>query len=145
MIDGMAEVNGSKWFLKDGVLHRNDGPAIEDSDGATAWYHKGHLHREDGPAIECVDGHKEWWINGKRHREDGPAIIGKHGDTHWYRNGKPHREDGPAIKWAGGIEWYLDGSRLTEEEFNQWLAKKSLNEKLQETLEPRYKDKKKKI
>ena len=30
-----------------------------------------------------------------------------------------HREDGPAIEFAfGGKEWYINGIRLTEEEFN---------------------------
>lgn len=24
------------------------------------------LHREDGPAIEYTDGNNEWWINGRR-------------------------------------------------------------------------------
>lgn len=23
------------------------------------------LHREDGPAVERSDGHKEWWVNNK--------------------------------------------------------------------------------
>ena len=32
------------------------------------------LHREDGPAYETTDGYKAWHINGKLHREDGPAM-----------------------------------------------------------------------
>jgi hypothetical protein len=35
---------------------------------------KGTLHREDGPAVEHTNGFKAWYINGLRHREDGPAI-----------------------------------------------------------------------
>jgi hypothetical protein len=43
-------------------------------------YLNGVLHREDGPAIifYYVNGniwHEEYWLNGKRHREDGSAII----------------------------------------------------------------------
>ena len=34
----------------------------------------GKLHREDGPAIEDSDGDKYWYLNDKLHREDGPAI-----------------------------------------------------------------------
>ena len=34
------------------------------------------LHREDGPAFEGSDGSKEWRINGKLHREDGPLLNG---------------------------------------------------------------------
>lgn len=33
------------------------------------------LHREDGPAKEFTNGHKEWWFFGVLHRADGPAKI----------------------------------------------------------------------
>ena len=61
------------WHWK-GQRHREDGPAIEGTDGFRSWYQNGLLHREDGPAIEGVDGRKEWWRNGQFHREEGPAI-----------------------------------------------------------------------
>ena len=38
------------------------------------WCLHGCLHREDGPAVETSDGIREWWINGDLHREDGPAC-----------------------------------------------------------------------
>ena len=38
--------------LKTNLLHREDGPAIEKSNGYKFWYRQGKLHREDGPAIE---------------------------------------------------------------------------------------------
>jgi len=41
--------------------------------------------------------------------------------TEW-RNleGQLHRVDGPAREWADGDkEWYLNGKRLSEEEFNK--------------------------
>ena len=31
-------------------------------------------HRENGPAIEWTNGSRIWYINGRRHRENGPAI-----------------------------------------------------------------------
>jgi hypothetical protein len=34
----------------------------------------GKLHREDGHAVEYTNGYKLWFLNGKHHREDGPAI-----------------------------------------------------------------------
>lgn len=34
----------------------------------------GLLHRENGPAVEYPDGSKEWFLNHQRHRNDGPAI-----------------------------------------------------------------------
>ena len=56
--------------------------------GLTSWKVNGILHREDGPAIEHPDGTKSWWINGKRHREDGPAIEYNDGEKYWFLNNK---------------------------------------------------------
>lgn len=64
----------------------------------------------------------------------------------WYNNGELHREDGPAVEWPyGSKEWYLNGVELTEEEFNVWLAKKNLNEKLNVILDDKQSVKKVKI
>ena len=30
----------------------------------TVWQHQGLVHREDGPAITFDDGKKEYWLNG---------------------------------------------------------------------------------
>ena len=77
------------------------------------------FHREDGPAIEYTNGYKEWFIDGKLHREDGPAVEYTNGYKEWYINGKRHREDGPAIDDVNGYKsWYINGKHLTEEEFN---------------------------
>ena len=38
---------------------------VHDS-GDKYWYLNGKLHREDGPAIEYSDGYKAWYIDGKR-------------------------------------------------------------------------------
>ena len=59
----------------------------------TEWYLNGKRHREDGPAIEWSDGDKEWYLNGKRHREDGPAIESSNGDKEWYLNGEELSEE----------------------------------------------------
>ena len=42
-------------------MHRVDGPAVEATSGATAWYQAGELHRDDGPAVEGADGTREWY------------------------------------------------------------------------------------
>jgi hypothetical protein len=58
---------GSKFYYKDkamNILHREDGPAIEDADGHKEWWMDGNLHREDGPAVEYADGDKCWYLNG---------------------------------------------------------------------------------
>ena len=88
-----------RYFNTLGELHRVHGPAVEYSDGDSAWYHSGQRHRLDGPAVECTGGGggKYWYQNGFLHREDGPAIIFEDGD-----------------KW-----WYINGKELTEAEFNQ--------------------------
>ena len=86
------------WYNKEGVYHREDGPAVS-SEGYKAWYINGLRHREDGPAIEWKDGYKAWYI-GLLHREDGPA----------------HREDGPAVERKDGIKvWYLNGKEISKE------------------------------
>ncbi len=57
---------GSKFYYKDRemtILHREDGPAVEWSDGDKKWWIDGKLHRTDGPAVECSDGSKVWYIH----------------------------------------------------------------------------------
>ena len=36
-----------------------------DSSGSKFWRLNGKLHREDGPAVELSNGDKSWYINGK--------------------------------------------------------------------------------
>jgi len=87
---------GNKSYYLNGLLHREDGHAFEDSNGGKAYYINGRLHREDGPAIEWKNGYKEWCISGMRHREDGPARI-----------------------WEGRIqyeEYYIHGTYFLHEE-----------------------------
>lgn len=38
---------------------------VEKEDGSKFWYRNGKLHREDGPAREYADGSKLWYQNGK--------------------------------------------------------------------------------
>ena len=104
----------TEWRIN-GKLHREDGPAIEYSNGNKSWkswYLNGKLHREDGPTIEWADGRKEWYRNGELHREDGPARE-YDGWKEWYRNGNIHREDGPAIECSSGDKyWYVNGKLI---------------------------------
>jgi hypothetical protein len=53
-------------------------------EGVETWVKDGKLHREDGPAIVWKDGSVEWWHKGERHREDGPAYIGSKGIKIYY-------------------------------------------------------------
>ena len=48
------------------------------------------------------------------------GIIINSETTTYYKNGKFHREDGPAVECGNGYkEWWIDGEKITEEEFNQ--------------------------
>ena len=57
--------NRTEWYNLDDELHRENGPAVEWTNGDKEWYLNGKLHREDGPAVEEANGDKEWWLNGK--------------------------------------------------------------------------------
>ncbi|MFS2318908.1 hypothetical protein RMQ97_13305 [Maricaulis sp. D1M11] len=97
-----------EWLI-DGLLHRNDGPAITvtDSDGIAvleAWFQNGLLHREDGPSQIERDMQTErvvtelWHSRGQLHRENGPAVINTDWETghvireQYFIRGKLHRE-----------------------------------------------------
>jgi hypothetical protein len=56
-----------RWYL-DGLLHREDGPAVLYPDGGREWWRFGQLHRDRGPAIERADGSEEWWQGGKQRK-----------------------------------------------------------------------------
>ncbi len=118
----MERANETKHWYKEGLWHREDGPAVEFSDGEKWWYKEGKRHRVDGPAVECFDGTKQWFLHGNLHREDGPAVEFSNGDKVWYKEGKCHRLDGPACEWADGRkEWYLEGKKYSEKDFNENL------------------------
>ena len=90
--------------------------------------------------------HEYWYKDNRLHREDGPAVTLKDGSKGWYLEGTYHREDGPAIEYSNGRQlWYVHGNPYTEDEFNQWLEKKKLNEKLTIELCVRKDEKKTKI
>lgn len=119
---------------------------MHEEEGVFKWYKNGKLHREDGPAIETLKRTKHWYINGERHRVDNPAVEWASGDREWYCNDKLHHEEGPAIEWADGKkEWYLNGKKIEEEEFNHWLMKKNLNQKLHSNFAQKQKEKRGKI
>ena len=57
---------GTKFYSTNGKLHRENGPAIEYTDGSKEWYVNGNLHRKDGPACEYTDGDTYWFIDDHR-------------------------------------------------------------------------------
>lgn len=114
---------GVQIWLKNGVHHRKDGPAIIRSGGEPfeakeEWFLKGQRHRVDGPAVIYPDGTEEWFFMGLSHREDGPAFTDSSGVFIWYFKGKIHREDGPAVIDSDNKkEWWLRGKKITPEEW----------------------------
>ena len=83
------------------------------------------IHREDGPAIEWSDGEKHYYINGKLHRENGPAIYWEDKYKQYYMkkyyiNGFLHNEDGPAVELPDGYqEYWLNGKRYSFEDWDR--------------------------
>lgn len=64
-IDGKHTINTDcAIYYKNGKIHREDGPAIEWSDGSQYWYFEGNLHRKNKPAVIQMAGLCEWWENG---------------------------------------------------------------------------------
>jgi hypothetical protein len=137
--------------MLNGQLHREDGPAIINTNGDKLWYLNDLLHREDGPAIERVNESKHWFLHGECHRADGPATEYKD-HTRYYLYNKLHRTDGPAVEWSNnsnsyqvwyflmsgltdykdieypveGKRWYLEDKEYTEEEYWRMLKLQAL-------------------
>ena len=61
----IVKIDRIEYTNENGQLHRENGPAIEHSNGSKYWYLNGKLHRENGPAIKHPDGSKFWYINNK--------------------------------------------------------------------------------
>ncbi len=93
------ELGTKRWYLN-GILHRDNQPAVEWFGGNNYWYKDGKLHREDGPAKEYNSGYGEWFIEGKRHRIDGPAV---------YKFGK--------------VSWWLDDIQYSEKDWTNIVSK----------------------
>ena len=105
-----------------------------DSFGHVRYFLDGMLHREDGPAVELSNGSKFWYIDNLHHRIDGPASIWYNGDMAWWHYGKRHRLDGPAIIWGAsssivpGEEWWYNDKQLdckSQVEFEKFLRLKA--------------------
>jgi len=87
-----------------------------DEVGSKRWELNGKLHREDGPALEHTNGNKYWLFDGAMHRDNGPAFETTDGHKAWYEHGRLHRLNGPAIKNDSHTVWYIHGKRFSSEE-----------------------------
>ena len=53
------------WIGKNKVYHREDGPAVLYDSGTEIWMKDGMWHRLDGPALSSKDFPNTYWINDK--------------------------------------------------------------------------------
>lgn len=61
---------------------------VVQEDGTAIWYKDGVVHRDDGPAIERQDGTLEWYFEGLRHNDRAPAVISADGERQWFQLGR---------------------------------------------------------
>ena len=105
---------GTKHWYRNGLRHREDGPASVSPNGTQRWYKNGVLHRDDGPAAILADGSEFWYKNGLQHRDDGPAVVWEDGSQWWYQNGELHRDNGPAVVYPDGKQyWWKNGKPVS--------------------------------
>ncbi len=104
-----------------GQLHSANGePSFIDAKGTGHWHNRGVLHREDGPAI---DGRhvQIWYRHGKIHRDDDePAIYEDQGRrVMYYKNDRPHRVFGPAVIEITSVgkesQFWINGQKYSDE------------------------------
>jgi hypothetical protein len=138
--DGCYEIITPKstyYYDKDDNLHRDDGPAVQDScdsDGREirAWYTHGKLNRRDGPALMYTQkdygeqNNAFWYTDGLLNSiNDEPASIVEDEDgctiETWYTNGVINRDgDKPAsilLDFNGEIvqrSWYKNGKKIKQ-------------------------------
>lgn len=56
---------GEVKYLKNDVMHREDGPAHITPSGKQKWYYMGKIHRLDGPAFIAANGDYCYFVDGK--------------------------------------------------------------------------------
>lgn len=109
-----------RYYDTKGRPHREDGPAVQYTNGAEYWYYRGTRHREGGPAIWVSENEYAWFHMGKYHREDGPALSYPDGEKAWYKYGRRHNLHGPAVIYKrddGQLkeEWWYEGRQYKDE------------------------------
>lgn len=87
-----------KLWLKDGKLHRDDGPSVVE------YYQNGRVES------------KMWFADDKFHREEGPAVI-----KYQYISTEPDKE-----KKIEQKEYFIEGRSISEEEFMKYTKIKNL-------------------
>ena len=69
LMPAVITARGAECWYRHGQLHSwNDEPSYSQEDGSRFWHKEGALHRVGGPAIVWRDGSEEWWEEGVRLR-----------------------------------------------------------------------------
>jgi len=105
----------TKRTFKDGKLHSYDDKPISyllDD----VWYDNGLVHRDNGPAVVRFDGMKRYYKHGKPHRELGqPVIEFPDGSEVYMTDEKIHRDgDKPAIILNANNGLFVDDKKKIE-------------------------------
>lgn len=59
----------------------------------TCWFKQGLLHNENGPAIQYPDYRKDWYVNGEKHIEEKPNAFYQDSDNEWWIEGTQYSEE----------------------------------------------------
>ncbi len=86
MVTKYEYINRVEYRDENGVLHREDGPAVIYNSGEENWYKKGRIHRENGLPAIIKKEYKLYIVNGKKHNEYGPGYENIDGTIWWYLN-----------------------------------------------------------
>lgn len=131
----MVETGGTKYWYKNGKLHKKDGPAVEYPNGGKEWWLYGMKHRDDGSAVEYPNDTCEYWKNGKLITNNDlkqkklmcileNSVCGinrKNGNIYYChekenKEGKKskefHRENDPAIEMANGDKYWCQNGEF---------------------------------
>ena len=71
-----------------------------------------------------IENGRSTWRNqaGELDNPFGPAIALENGDCEWWTAGRRHNEMGPAVVMGPAYEYWVDGTRMTIEEYRNWTA-----------------------
>lgn len=87
---------GDVEYYEDGVLHRDDGPAVVRVDGKVVYYYRGCKQRDEeyGPTSFHPKGTMKYYFMGDLHRDEGPAVIRADGTVEYWKRGIRVTESG---------------------------------------------------
>lgn len=74
-IELYIEEDNNIYWLNNGRVHNNFGPAGRLANGTKFWYSHGQRHRLDGPAAEHSFGLNEYWFNGVKNNDYLECLV----------------------------------------------------------------------